>query len=156
MVGTELTTAFVVHLGATIDKAVWPSITCNEMYDESLLESPLSVVDGSISVPSKPGLGVTIDRDVLQEYKMESRPEEKPAPKRLIKMWWPSGPVFFFAGKHNGLLEYARLRGTDIPYFREGGAVQLIEDDGTATWNDLWENAQRFPVKYENPADTPY
>ncbi len=71
MVGTGITTAYCVHLGAVLSQAELPAITCHELWESDLLETRLAVVDGTIQVPDSPGLGVSVDEDVLVEYRVD-------------------------------------------------------------------------------------
>jgi L-Ala-D/L-Glu epimerase len=50
----------------------WPSeIQFFERLAGDVLAEPLSVVDGAIAVPDRPGFGATIDEDKLQRYRMK-------------------------------------------------------------------------------------
>ena len=71
MVGTGITTAYCVHLGAVLSQAELPAITCHELWESDLLETRLEVVDGTIQVPDSPGLGVSVDEDALTTYRVE-------------------------------------------------------------------------------------
>ena len=71
MVGTGITTAYCVHLGAVLSQAELPAITCHELWESDLLETRLEVVDGMINVPDSPGLGVSVDEDALVAYRVE-------------------------------------------------------------------------------------
>ena len=61
MVGTGITTAYAVHLGAILSQAELPAITCHELWESDLLETRLPVVDGTIQVSESPGLGIIVD-----------------------------------------------------------------------------------------------
>ncbi len=82
MVGTGITTAYCVHLGAVLSQAELPAITCHELWESDLLEKRLDVVDGAIEVSDKPGLGVQIDEDALSEYSVDA---STPTPQQLFQ-----------------------------------------------------------------------
>lgn len=82
MVGTGITTAYCVHLGAVLSQAELPAITCHELWESDLLESRLSVVDGTIQVPDSPGLGVSVDENALAAYQVE---RSAPTPQQLFR-----------------------------------------------------------------------
>ena len=82
MVGTGITTAYCVHLGAVLSQAELPAITCHELWESDLLEKRLEVVDGTIQVPDTPGLGVTIDEEALAEYRVDP---STPTPQQLFQ-----------------------------------------------------------------------
>ena len=81
MVGTGITTAYCVHLGAVLSQAELPAITCHELWESDLLAKRLDVVDGTIEVSNKPGLGVDINDDALREYSVDS---STPTPQQLF------------------------------------------------------------------------
>ena len=81
MVGTGITTAYCVHLGAVLSQAELPAITCHELWESDLLEKRLDVVDGTIEVSDLPGLGVEIDEDALSEYSVDA---STPTPQQLF------------------------------------------------------------------------
>ncbi len=82
MVGTGITTAYSVHLGAVLSQAELPAITCHELWESDLLEERLDVVDGTIAVSESPGLGITVDEAALSEYQVD--PSE-PTPQQLFQ-----------------------------------------------------------------------
>ena len=81
MVGTGITTAYCVHLGAVLSQAELPAITCHELWESDLLETRLTVVDGTIQVPTSPGLGVSVDEAALAAYRVE---KSAPTPQQLF------------------------------------------------------------------------
>ena len=81
MVGTGITTAYCVHLGAVLSQAELPAITCHELWESDLLETRLEVVDGMINVPDSPGLGISVDEDALAAYRVE---KSAPTPQQLF------------------------------------------------------------------------
>ena len=81
IVGTGITTAYCVHLGAVLSQAELPAITCHELWESDLLETRLEVVDGTIHVSDSPGLGVSVDEDALAAYRVE---KSTPTPQQLF------------------------------------------------------------------------
>jgi galactonate dehydratase len=71
MVGTGITTAYTMHLGAILTHAQLPAITCHELWEHHLLVDRLEVSGGMISVPELPGLGVEVDESALAYYRVE-------------------------------------------------------------------------------------
>ena len=51
LVGTGITTAFAMHLGAVLPAARWPAITCLNTYAHHLLTEPLLVEHGYMPAP---------------------------------------------------------------------------------------------------------
>jgi muconate cycloisomerase len=60
-----------LHLGVTIPNLIEANDLCGFLYhQEDLLETPLRVADGIITVPEGPGLGVTLDRARLKRWEI--------------------------------------------------------------------------------------
>jgi glucarate dehydratase len=58
--------AAMTHLGGALPELTYAADTHTPwQLGVDVLESPLSIVDGSVAVPSTPGLGISLDRDML-------------------------------------------------------------------------------------------
>ncbi|NKB70737.1 MAG: enolase [Candidatus Latescibacteria bacterium] len=139
LVGTGITTAWAVHLGATLTHAQLPYITCHELWKHSLLKKRLDVVDGYIAVSDAPGLGIEVDEKALAKYQVDP---DSPTPKdryqqkkRILQINWP-GP-----GKHRRVWEFtneARYQQEfyqgNIPGFERGVTLDVIENDNSAAF----------------------
>ena len=82
MVGTGITTAYAMHIGAILTHAQLPAITCHELWEHDLLKKRLEVVDGNISVSEAPGLGIEVDESALERYCVEPG---TPTPQELYR-----------------------------------------------------------------------
>ena len=137
LVGAGPTTACAVHLGAVLSHAQLPSITCCKVWAHDLLQQPLTLQDGYAAVSHAPGLGVEVDEDAIEGYRVA---EEEPTPtalyrrqKRILRISWPGG------GRHRRIWDFTDeavyqplfYRG-DIPGFERGVGLEVIEDDGSA------------------------
>ncbi|GAG14653.1 unnamed protein product, partial [marine sediment metagenome] len=90
MVGTGLTTAFMLHFAATLSHATWPGVTCHEIYIDDLIQDRIEIKQGFAHVPEAAGLGVVPDEEAIARYQVE--PGYSPAPPRaLYRVTWPSG-----------------------------------------------------------------
>lgn len=143
MVGTGLTTALSVHLGAVLTFAQWPSVNCLNNYADDLLVEPLTIQGGYARVPEAPGLGITIDEDALVRYKMNP-PYELPKPRLLLSVVWPGGRV----------MHYASLRQCwddcwvgNQPAQERGATMEVHADDGSKEWADLYARVEQGPVR---------
>jgi L-alanine-DL-glutamate epimerase-like enolase superfamily enzyme len=112
MVGTGLTTTFAVHLGAVLVQARWPAIPSINIYSHTLLQD-FAVVGGHISVPQAPGLGLELDWDAIENFRVE--PDfKKEVPRQIHAIRYPDGREMaypdgsyreeFLSGKLSGFL----------------------------------------------------
>jgi L-alanine-DL-glutamate epimerase-like enolase superfamily enzyme len=142
MVGTGLTTATALHLGAVLSHAWWPMVTCHELYEHNLLTKRLDVVGGAIRVPEEPGLGVDIDEDAIARYRVDE--PDLTLPRSLTVVHRPMGVNIYFArGLHSLWPFYERV---DAPLYERGAWTERVVDDGTAEFADLWKRAEQSPV----------
>jgi len=144
LVGTGLTTAWMLHLGATLSHATWPAISCHEIYVDDLLHESIPVQSGFAHVPEAPGLGVEPDEETIARYQVEPgyRP---PAPSALYRVSWPSGAaVVYRAGKEGAWNDFAA---GNQPLFHEGVTLDILPDDGSREWEDLYEKTQIAPLR---------
>lgn len=145
MVGTGLTTTMMLHLSAVLTHAQWPAITCHELYDHSLLTERIEVVGGFAPVPDAPGLGVEIDEDALETYRVEEA--DLSLPRRLVKYSRANGVAVYFADhSHNTSPVWSFFRTENQPLYERGVGTELIDDDGSAEFADLHARASMAPV----------
>ena len=154
MVGTGLTTAFMLHFGATCTHATWPAVTCHEIYEDDMIATRLSVQHGYMAVPEAPGLGVELDLEALSRYRVEPGYRPEP-PRNLYRVSWASGAsVVYPPGKravHGGSVGRTGLwddfEAGNQPLFHRGVRLDIVPDDGSAAWADLWQQALIAPVR---------
>ena len=144
MVGTGLMTAFMLHLGATLAQAVWPAITCHEIYAEDLLEERLEVRDGFIRVPEGPGLGVEVNEEVIARYEVEEG-YVPPPPRNLYRVVWPTGASVVYPVGLAGVFE--DFAAGNQPLFHPGVRLEIVPDDGSPEWEELHQRALQAPVR---------
>jgi L-alanine-DL-glutamate epimerase-like enolase superfamily enzyme len=69
--GTGLKVAAKLHLGAAIKNAD-PVVEFTEiMIHDLLLKEPLELIDGFLTVPTGPGLGMELDEDKIEAFRTE-------------------------------------------------------------------------------------
>lgn len=150
LVGTALTTVFAMHQGAVHSHAQWPAVTCLNMYQHQLITQPLQVKGGYVRVPEEPGLGITVDEGALDRYRVHSSHKENLRAIRAIKR--ANGDVTYFAGEivaGDGVpLGYwdDSLMG-NLPPYEAGARMEILADDGSAGWRDLYARVQQAPVR---------
>ena len=146
IVGNGLTTTWAGHLGAVLTHATWPAITCINLYSHHLLKKPIEVVDGCHKVPDAPGLGVEVDEDAIEKYRV---PDEKldadglykhPDPRIIKTAVYPDGSCI-------------HMEGDRLNYFNNGEGEAQMEsarlevwyDDGSSEWSELFRQVQTGP-----------
>ena len=95
LVGTGITTAWALHLGAVLTHAQWPAITCHEMYTDDLLTERIDVQGGFARTPEAPGLGVEVDEGALERLRVESA--DKAGPTDMYRVLWSDGCATTYA-----------------------------------------------------------
>ncbi|MBI1925015.1 mandelate racemase/muconate lactonizing enzyme family protein [Candidatus Poribacteria bacterium] len=135
MVGTGITTAYTVHIGAILTHAKFPAITCHELWEDDLLKERLEVVDGTIQVPENPGLGIEVDESALERYRVE--PGTPPPQtlyrqkKRICRVHLPNSKggetLHDFTGED---VYYPAFSQGKYPGFVRGVWLEVIEDEG--------------------------
>lgn len=144
MVGTGLTTALSVQLGAALPYAQWPAVNCMNNYADDLLAEPLTITGGYVQVPEGPGLGITIDEGALTRYKIEP-PYEHPKPRLLLSVVWPGGRVVHYANMRPQC--WADCLHGNVPVQERGVTMEVRPDDGSKEWAELYARAERAPVR---------
>ena len=142
MVGTGLTTALSAHLGAVLPFAQWPAVNCMNNYADDLLAEPLTIAGGCIKVPVGPGLGVTVDEDALEHYRM-APPFEIPRPVFLLSVDWPGRRTVHFKDMRQCWDFFWAGSG---PAQERGVTMRSRPDDGSKEWKALYSRCENGPV----------
>lgn len=125
MVGTGLTTTFAVHLGAVLTQARWPAIPSINIYSHPLLKE-FEVTGGHIRVPEGPGLGVEVDWDAVEGFRVDDD-YSKPSVREIHTIHWPDGRQSHYPdGGYRGEFLDAKL-----PGFLPGVWLERRLDDGS-------------------------
>ncbi|MBV7333553.1 mandelate racemase/muconate lactonizing enzyme family protein [Chloroflexi bacterium TSY] len=149
MVGTGLTTTMALHLGAVLTHAQWPAITCHELYQHPLLTERIHVAGGHARVPDHPGLGVTVDEAALEKFRVEQA--DLKLPKRLVKYSRACGiNVYFADDSHNTSSVWTYFKNGNQPVYERGVSTELLDDDGSSGFADLYQQAKVGPVLSES------
>ena len=134
LVGTGVTTAFAAHLGAVLPAARWPAITCLNTYANDLLVDPLRVERGYLVVPQGPGLGVTVDEDLIDQLRIRDASVVE-VPRTIYSIRWAGGRTAQYVDRE--VYESDFLAGNQ-PVFEPEVTLNAMEDDGTVAFNDRY------------------
>lgn len=137
LVGNGLTTAYALHLGSVLTHAQLPYITCFELFEDDILTKPIDIVDGYAAVPDAPGLGVEVDEEAIERYRVDAA---TPTPKqlyrqqkRILRVRWPAGDGQMREWAFTDEEHYQRaFYAGSIPPFQEGAHLDVTEDDASA------------------------
>ena len=137
MVGTGLTTMLSVHFGAVLSHARWPAIPCINIFEHPLIVE-FRVEGGHVRVPDGPGLGVEVDWDAVERYRVP--PDFRKAEKRQIHtILWPDGRRTHYP---DGGYRQQFLDGK-LPGFLPGVSLTRRLDDGSENFDR--EYRELFP-----------
>jgi len=142
LVGTGITSTWSTHFAAVATHARWPACSVNHVYENSLLKEPLEVTNGRVQVPEGPGLGVELDWDAIERFRIEPIAKPYPHPGLLIRISWPSGAEDYYA---HALQYWEDFIDSRKPVFSPGVSMDVIADDGTAAWRRMYEDALKKP-----------
>lgn len=147
IVGNGLTSTWAAHLGSVLTHATWPAITCLNLYSDHLITKPIEVSEGCHTVPDAPGLGVEVDEDAIEKFRVPNAELDDdgytihPHPRLIKTAVYPDGSCIHMAG--DGLSYFNAGNGEA---YVEGARLELTYDDGTKEWSDLYEKALEKPV----------
>lgn len=134
LVGTGITTAWAAHLGAVLQQARWPAITCMNIWESQLIESPHVIKGGFLHVPEGAGLGVTVDPAAIEKYRVDYTFIE---PQRhLYRYARATGEIRYYACSKEEL-QWAYPRDAQ-PICEAGSALTVVADDGSQDFADLY------------------
>src|SRR6185436_4184492 len=89
LVGTGLTTAWTLQVGAVATHAQWPAVTCMHIWQDDLVVRPIEVAGGFATVPAGVGLGVELDLDAVERLRLPDQKALPTRPRRLYHVRWP-------------------------------------------------------------------
>ena len=139
IVGTGITTALSLHLGAVLSHAQWPAVNCMNIYSDDLLVTPITIKGDYAKTPDAPGLGIEIDESALVRFKMEP-PYEHPPLRLLLAVRWPNGRSRYYG---NIMQCWTDAHNGNMPIHEHGARLEYVENDGSNDWDQLQARAQR-------------
>ncbi len=144
LVGTAITSTFALHFGAVLSHARWPAVNCHQLYTHQMIRPALTVFNGTAPVPEAPGLGVELDEEAVEQFRLPSMPAKPyPAPGLLLAIRWPSGATSYYT---HTMQFWDDFLGGRLPIFATGVNLERVPDDGSAEWKELQARAQQAPV----------
>ena len=68
--GTDISTLFMMHLAAATPNATKGHVSMQHLQEAMLLEETIQVKEGMVTIPTIPGLGGTLNMDVVDRYRV--------------------------------------------------------------------------------------
>lgn len=152
VVGTGLTTAFTLHLGAVLTHATWPMVTAMNTLADDLLTTPIDIDAGLARVPDGPGLGVTVDEAALERYRRDAV-EEMTGPTRILTFDLGDGRRRDYADMPQLWRDCRENR--NIPVQPYGARLLVRDDDGTSEFARSHHLLQFGPAWNTEPNSSP-
>jgi L-alanine-DL-glutamate epimerase-like enolase superfamily enzyme len=144
LVGTGITSTWSLHFGAVLTHARWPSVNCHQLFTRHMVTPPIQVFNGAATVPDGPGLGVELDEEAVEQFRLPEMPAKPyPHPNLLIAIRFGSGATSYFTHSQQYWDEFSQGR---LPVFQAGTRLELVPDDGSREWKDLQARAQEGGV----------
>jgi len=133
--GSYINQAFLAHEASVFPAATMDHVNLAELWRDHVTNEQMPIQNGSIAVPSGPGLGVTVNIEKLKHLAQTPRPKHKPF---LVKIMYRRGPTIIarhdpdLDGHTDDMRFLQRLLGKPVPGPRPG----YINDVRTEWWDD--------------------
>ncbi len=143
LVGTGVTATFALHLAAVLSHATWPSVNCHQLYVSQIIRPTIAVSNGTAEIPQEPGLGVELDNEAVEKYRIEAPARMPDPPEALMAVRWPDGTAHYFAYSKQYWGDFSSGR---LPIFMKGVRFEYIRNDGSREWKELHQRATKGAV----------
>jgi len=143
-VGTGITATFSLHMGAVLSHARWPAVNCHQIYTSPMVTPAMRVENGTAAVPERPGLGVDLDEDAVERFRVEPLKERPyPHPGQLLAIRWPTGATSYYTHNHQ---YFDSFRAGKLPLYPRGVYLESIPDNGSREWMELQARAKKKAI----------
>lgn len=143
MCGSGITTAWVAHLGSVVEAARLPAVTAMNIYEDDLLAEPLQIRGGHVIVPTLPGLGITVDEELLERLRVPRGSRPEPC-RRLLTFRLGDGRTRHYVDTRQ--LWDDCTTNASMPVQGPGARLSIRMDDSSQAFDDLHRRAERRPV----------
>ncbi|MEA5457277.1 mandelate racemase/muconate lactonizing enzyme family protein [Sinomonas sp. JGH33] len=143
VVGSGITTAFTTHLGAVLTHASWPMVTGMNTFADDLIEKPLAIAGGHVKVPTEPGLGITLDRNALERYRVPPAYRVQ-TPRHLLTFNTGTAGTRMY-GDMLQMWEDCRVN-HNVAVQPVGASLEVRTDDGSPEFDRIWRRARQKPI----------
>ncbi len=151
--GGTINQAFLAHEAAVFKMAILDHVSLCHLWKEDVTVETMPVVNGSVQVLGKPGLGVTLDPDKLRRLSQAPRPRQG---RFLVRMRYRSGFRVYFRfdpdapGSNLRFLNPPDIPGPRLQRGTSGYANPVVTDfwdeEGSQDFERLWRETESGPV----------
>ena len=152
-VGGQITRAMTTHMQAAFKTATLPFHSDAETWktDVVRVKERLEPVNGFLRVPEGPGLGVTLDREALEQLKQNRPPEQPPY---ILRTRFKNGTIMYYLMRPPKTSHFMVLphRWRLIPLsFDSPLSTDYWDDDGTPEYRAMFKRleAEEMVLKTE-------
>ena len=152
-VGGQITRAMTTHMQAAFKTATLPFHSDAETWktDVVRVKERLEPVNGFLRVPEGPGLGVTLDREALEQLKQNRPPEQPPY---ILRTQFKNGTIMYYLMRPPKTSHFMVLphRWRLIPLsFDSPLSTDYWDDDGTPEYRAMFKRleAEEMVLKTE-------
>jgi galactonate dehydratase len=138
LVGAGLTTTWSSHFGAVLPGATWAADSDMHQWQSQLITPPIEVRGGYYRVPEGPGLGVEVDEEALQHYRVDYSFVEPP--RHIYRYSRFNGEVTYFGCTKQEL--HTIYPQSAMPVAEAGSSLDPIPDDGSPAFAELYAAVQ--------------
>jgi hypothetical protein len=138
-VGTALRAAWLAHLASTCAEGLLSHLAAHDLWTDDVAATP-KVVDGWVTVPNAPGLGLAADPAAIERI---ANAPPTPKIRRVSTVVYPSGVRWHFADEQQ---RHEAFYFGHLPGFVPGVRLEVAEDDGTPSFDRLWRRCRTAPV----------
>ena len=138
LVGTGITTTWAAHLGTVCSQAKWPAITCMNIWESQLITEPIELRGGFYRVPEKPGIGVEVDEEAMQKYKVDYSFVDPP--RHVYRYTRASGETTYYGCGKQEL--HAIYPNDAMPTCEAGSNLEPVPDDGSDGFTEIYDAVQ--------------
>ena len=146
VVGSGLTTAFALQISSVLTHATWPIVTALNTLADDLITAEIEIARGEATVPQGPGLGVDLDEEAVERYRV-AEGFQLPEARRILRFELPDRGVRIYRDIAQ-LWDDCRVN-RNMPVQPPGARLSVWQDDASTDFERAYGGLQRGPRWWE-------
>jgi hypothetical protein len=139
-VGGHITRAMTTHMQAAFETASFHFHCDAETWKSDVVKERLEPVNGLVRVPERPGLGVTLDRDALEQLEKNNPPAQNPW---ILKSRFENGTMMYNIGGPGRAHFMVRPNQRVVPMSFDAPLVtEYWDDDGSPEFKAMYKRIE--------------